>query len=144
MQGIAACDYDFTYGVDGFASFCDLAMCMQWIACALAPAITIAIMAKLGLIHPPAVATCVIYLNDIDRFKQLDWLFLAAPLMLDCSVSAVPILCPRTAFDFCSAFVGKYIFRCHQLIEKKNCPAFHCAHAYPFFPLSSMCLHLTP
>jgi len=57
-----------------------------YLACAIGPACTIFIMAKLGIIHPPAVAVCVIYLNDVNRFRTLQWLFLAAPLMLDCVI----------------------------------------------------------
>mmetsp|Transcript_37609 Transcript_37609/g.88504 ORF Transcript_37609/g.88504 Transcript_37609/m.88504 type:complete len:773 (+) Transcript_37609:118-2436(+) len=58
----------------------------KWVAVAVVPAIASALMAKLGLIHPPAAACSVIYIAGNARVKALGWLFLAMPVLLNCSV----------------------------------------------------------
>lgn len=55
----------------------------QFLATSLAPAISIAIMCVVGLIHPPAGAASVIYISGNDTVKNLSWLFLALPVLAD-------------------------------------------------------------
>jgi len=55
-----------------------------WVAQALAPALAIFVMAKVGLIHPPACASCVIYLNGYPEHKDLGWMYICSPVLLSC------------------------------------------------------------
>lgn len=56
----------------------------QWIANALVPAVTTAIMTRMGLIHPPAGACATIYISGNKQIKNLGWMFFVAPVLLDC------------------------------------------------------------
>jgi len=74
----------------------------QWVATPLAPAVSTMIMAKTGLLHPPACAAAVIFLagdplvsfaskvvagNDFaHQVRNMGWLFIVIPVTFDCVV----------------------------------------------------------
>jgi len=55
----------------------------KWFAISLVPALSIAIMAVTGLIHPPAGACSVIYISGDAHVKNMHWLFLVIPVLAD-------------------------------------------------------------
>lgn len=101
-----------------------------WVAIAIAPACTVFMMAKLGLIHPPAVATCVIYLNDINRFRSQGFLFIVAPLLMDCVVS---VLFQRFLFE------KSVLFRCGSVACRLHCVIVDCLNAVIALQTSVRC-----
>lgn len=56
----------------------------RWVATPLAPALTILIQSKVGLLHPPACAAAVIFMEGEAEIKNMDWLFVLCPVLLDC------------------------------------------------------------
>mmetsp|Transcript_5221 Transcript_5221/g.7702 ORF Transcript_5221/g.7702 Transcript_5221/m.7702 type:complete len:482 (+) Transcript_5221:45-1490(+) len=58
----------------------------MWVAIALVPALSIASMAKLGCINPPAAAASFIYLAGDSQVKNLGWLFLLMPTLIGCAL----------------------------------------------------------
>mmetsp|Transcript_7547 Transcript_7547/g.25717 ORF Transcript_7547/g.25717 Transcript_7547/m.25717 type:complete len:572 (-) Transcript_7547:133-1848(-) len=61
----------------------------NWVGAPLAPALAIGIQAKLGIIHPPSCSACVIYTMGLPYVKNLGWLYLACPVLLDCVLLVV-------------------------------------------------------
>lgn len=55
----------------------------QWLAVALIPGLAVVAMCLSGLIHPPAVACAIIYLEGGPEVKNARWMFLAVPVLLD-------------------------------------------------------------
>jgi len=51
----------------------------QWVSTALAPALSITLMAATGFTHPPAGACSLIYISAGRRLKAMGWLFMAVP-----------------------------------------------------------------
>ena len=53
-----------------------------WVASALAPALGISCMAKLGLTHPPAGAAALIFVAGTSEITDLGFMYLLVPLTL--------------------------------------------------------------
>ena len=77
----------------------------QWVAVALAPATAIALMGKLGVLHPPAGAACLIYISAAPGSKvaALGWMYVLTPVLLSSVLTmAVGIvwnnLCPSRQY----------------------------------------------
>jgi len=55
----------------------------RWVATPLAPAFGILIQLKMGLLHPPACAAAVIFMEGEPEIKNMDWLYVVCPVLLD-------------------------------------------------------------
>lgn len=67
------------------------------------------IRVQFGLFNPPACACSVIYLAGRTQIKNLGWMYIACPILLDCSVSwsrtntlACPTLCTSRQWNHSS------------------------------------------
>lgn len=61
----------------------------EWVAVPLAPAVAVLLMCKFGLFNPPACACSVIYLAGRTQIKNLGWMYIACPILLDCSIVVI-------------------------------------------------------
>lgn len=55
-----------------------------WVSAPMAPMVAIFIQAKAGLIHPPSCSACLIYGMGLPYVKNIGWLYIACPVLLDC------------------------------------------------------------